>query len=196
MRGGHVAALSSLPTAADHAAPAMYRATRPQFAQRSVTCDRGGGGVISGSRLIFPEHEGQLRGAPFRSLAMSCSACAGLYVAGRGFRMRPSNRKSPAPRGRRGAVTAPEMVKRIDRARHAERAPPVPTCSQRVPASWPCPFPPADRAPTHTAPHLSGALDPADSGAVLARQLTRTLYRRRPGTFPITWRQLASALRA
>ena len=48
------------------------------------------GGTWSGSRRIGPEHEGQLSGAPVRSFAMSCNACAGLYVAGRGFRMHPS----------------------------------------------------------------------------------------------------------
>ena len=46
--------------------------------------------MISGDRSIFPEHEGQLRGEPVRSLAIKCSACAGLYVAGRGLRMTSS----------------------------------------------------------------------------------------------------------
>jgi len=40
-----------------------------------------------GSRTIFPEHDGQLRGLPLRSFEMSWSAWDGLYVAGRGFRM-------------------------------------------------------------------------------------------------------------
>lgn len=39
---------------------------------------------------MFPEQEGQLRGEPVRSLAIKCSACAGLYVAGRGLRMTSS----------------------------------------------------------------------------------------------------------
>ena len=46
--------------------------------------------MIEGDRSIFPEHEGQLRGEPVRSLAIKCSACAGLYVAGRGLRMTSS----------------------------------------------------------------------------------------------------------
>jgi len=49
----------------------MYRAMRPQFAQRSVTCERGGGGVESGSRTISPEQDGQLRAIPLRSCEMS-----------------------------------------------------------------------------------------------------------------------------
>ena len=36
-----------------------------------------------------PLHDGQLSDSPVRSLAMRCRACAGLYVAGRGFRMGP-----------------------------------------------------------------------------------------------------------
>jgi hypothetical protein len=39
---------------------------------------------------MFPEHDGQLSGEPVRSLAIKCSACAGLYVAGRGLRMTSS----------------------------------------------------------------------------------------------------------
>ena len=58
---------------------------RPQFVQRSVTWDRGGGGWSPGVRWMLPEHDGQLSGDPFRSLAIRCNACAGLYVAGRGF---------------------------------------------------------------------------------------------------------------
>lgn len=46
--------------------------------------------MFEGDRSIFPEHEGQLRGEPVRSLAIKCSACAGLYVAGRGLRMTSS----------------------------------------------------------------------------------------------------------
>src|SRR6185312_1985750 len=63
---------------------------RPQLAQRSVTCERGGGGVESGSRTMSPEQEGQLSGIPLRSCEMSCSAWAGLYVAGRGLRIESS----------------------------------------------------------------------------------------------------------
>lgn len=70
-----------------HAAPAMYLATRPHFEHRSVTCERGGGGICCGSRMICPEHDGHDNGDPVRSCEMSCRACAGLYVAGRGFRM-------------------------------------------------------------------------------------------------------------
>ena len=69
------------------AAPAIYRATRPHLLQRSVTCERGSGGTWSGERSIGPEHEGQLSGEPVRSLAIRWRACAGLYVAGRGFLM-------------------------------------------------------------------------------------------------------------
>ena len=74
----------------DQAAPAMYRATRPHEMHLSVTCECGVGGMIDGDRSIFPEQEGQLRGEPVRSLAIKCSACAGLYVAGRGLRMTSS----------------------------------------------------------------------------------------------------------
>lgn len=45
--------------------------------------------MIAGDRSIGPEQEGQLSGAPFRSLAIKCSAWAGLYVAGRGLRIVP-----------------------------------------------------------------------------------------------------------
>jgi hypothetical protein len=40
--------------------------------------------------MICPEQEGQDNGAPVRSWEMSCRAWAGLYVAGRGLRMRTS----------------------------------------------------------------------------------------------------------
>jgi hypothetical protein len=39
-----------------------------------------------GVRSMEPEHDGQLSGVPERSLAIRFSACAGLYVAGRGLR--------------------------------------------------------------------------------------------------------------
>jgi hypothetical protein len=71
------------------AAPAMYRATRPHDVHRRVTCECGAGGMSDGERSMLPEHEGQLSGEPVRSLAIKCSACAGLYVAGRGLRMTP-----------------------------------------------------------------------------------------------------------
>jgi hypothetical protein len=70
-----------------YAAPAMYLAMRPQPAQRSVTCERGGGGTSFGVRSIEPEHDGHLSGVPVRSLAIRFSACAGLNVAGRGLRI-------------------------------------------------------------------------------------------------------------
>jgi len=76
----------------------MYRANRPQLRQRSVTCDRGGGGEWVGSRSIGPEHDGQLRGRPLRSLEIRWSAWAGLYVFGRGFLMLPPDDE------RRGAL--------------------------------------------------------------------------------------------
>ena len=57
-----------------YAAPATYLAVRPQFLQRSVTCDAGGGGAWSGSRSIVPEQDGQLGGVPWRSLLMRFSA--------------------------------------------------------------------------------------------------------------------------
>jgi hypothetical protein len=44
---------------------------------------------MAGSRSMEPEQDGQLKGDPFRSLAMRCSACAGLYAFGRGLRMSP-----------------------------------------------------------------------------------------------------------
>jgi hypothetical protein len=81
----------------DYAAPAMYIAILPQLAQRKVTCERGGGGINRGSLSIFPAHVGQLSGSPFLSLEMSCSACAGLYVAGRGFRIVPPGIPAAAP---------------------------------------------------------------------------------------------------
>ena len=37
---------------------------------------------------MAPAHDGQLSGALFRSFAIRCSACAGLYELGRGFRIR------------------------------------------------------------------------------------------------------------
>ena len=46
--------------------------------------------MTEGDRSMFPEQEGQLSGEPVRSLAIKCSACAGLYVAGRGLRMTSS----------------------------------------------------------------------------------------------------------
>jgi hypothetical protein len=73
-----------------YAAPAMYRANRPHRVHFSVTWDFGGGGMRVGSRSIGPEQDGQLRGEPLRSLAIRCSACAGLYVFGRGLRMNAS----------------------------------------------------------------------------------------------------------
>ena len=62
------------PANAGQAAPAMYRANRPQLVQRSVTCERGGGGISPGSRSMGPEQDGQLNGEPVRSLAMRFSA--------------------------------------------------------------------------------------------------------------------------
>lgn len=69
---------------------------RPHDVHRSVTCECGAGGVSDGERSIFPEHEGQLSGEPVRSLAIKCSACAGLYVAGRGLRIDSSKTVNPA----------------------------------------------------------------------------------------------------
>lgn len=66
----------------------MYRATRPHPTHVSVTCVRGGGGAIPGSRSIEPEQDGQLSGSPLRSLAIRWRACAGLYELGLGFRIR------------------------------------------------------------------------------------------------------------
>ena len=58
-----------------------------------------------GSRSIGPEQDGQLSGEPFLSFAIKCSACAGLYVFGRGFRMSPPVMCRPdAP------IVAPESV--------------------------------------------------------------------------------------
>ena len=53
----------------------------------NVTCELGGGGAETGSRMIWPEQDGQLSGRPVRSAAIKCSACAGLYVFGRGLRI-------------------------------------------------------------------------------------------------------------
>jgi hypothetical protein len=44
-----------------------------------------------GVRSMEPEHDGQLSGVPVRSLAIRFSACAGLYVAGRGLRIQSSS---------------------------------------------------------------------------------------------------------
>ena len=44
-----------------------------------------------------PEQDGQLSGEPVLSLAMRFSACAGLYVAGRGLRIRPLLNNKSAP---------------------------------------------------------------------------------------------------
>src|SRR5262245_7056796 len=52
-RSARATAASSL--CADYAAPAMYLANRPQVVQRSVTWQRGGGGLSWGSRSIEPE---------------------------------------------------------------------------------------------------------------------------------------------
>ena len=49
-----------------------------------------------GSRSIGPEQDGQLSGEPLRSLAIRCSACAGLYVFGRGLRMNASKESARA----------------------------------------------------------------------------------------------------
>lgn len=79
-----------------YAAPAIYRANRPQRVHFSVTWDFGGGGMRVGSRSIGPEQDGQLSGEPLRSLAIRCSACAGLYVFGRGLRMNASKESARA----------------------------------------------------------------------------------------------------
>jgi len=79
----------------------MYRAIRPHVLQRSVTCERGGGGNCRGVRSIGPEHDGQLSGEPVRSFAIRFRACAGLYVAGRGLRIRPSPQQLDSPEQRR-----------------------------------------------------------------------------------------------
>ena len=86
---GGVANLPLHRAGTNHAAPAMYRATRPQLVHFRVTCACGGGGVWLGLRSMRPAHEGQLSGDPLRSFEIRCSACAGLYVAGRGLRMYP-----------------------------------------------------------------------------------------------------------
>ena len=46
---------------------------------------------------MFPEQDGQLSGEPVRSLAIKCSACAGLYVAGRGLRIELLQNCKPDP---------------------------------------------------------------------------------------------------
>ena len=84
---GPILALSA--SVAGQAAPAMYLANRPQLVQRNVTCARGSGGIWEGSRSMGPEQDGHLSGVPARSLVMRWSACAGLYVFGRGLRMTP-----------------------------------------------------------------------------------------------------------
>jgi len=85
------------------AAPAMYRASRPHARHRSVTWQRGGGGKSSGVRSIWPEQDGQLSGAPVRSLAIRWRACAGLNVAGLGLRICATSRLQVHP----GWRTAP-----------------------------------------------------------------------------------------
>src|SRR5690242_6989619 len=85
------------------AAPAMYLAKRPHSRQRSVTWQRGGGGKSVGVRSIWPEQDGQLSGAPVRSLAIRWRACAGLNVAGLGLRICCYLATTSAPRMDNGA---------------------------------------------------------------------------------------------
>jgi hypothetical protein len=76
--------------AVGYAAPATYFAIRPHVVHVNVTCARGAGGKFRGSRLMLPEQDGQLSGDPVRSLEISVSAWAGLYVSGRGLRIQAS----------------------------------------------------------------------------------------------------------
>src|SRR5688500_11227101 len=98
---GKVVRLRKTALEGSYAAPAMYRAMRPQAVQRRVTWQRGGGGESSGLRSMEPEQLGQLSGEPLRSLAMRCNACAGLYVAGRGLRIDPPDNEPALSADRR-----------------------------------------------------------------------------------------------
>jgi hypothetical protein len=50
--------------------------------------------VEVGSRMIEPEHDGQLSGEPLLSLVIRWSACAGLYEFGLGLRIPPPSGRS------------------------------------------------------------------------------------------------------
>jgi len=54
-----------------------------------------------GVRSIGPEQDGQLSGVPVLSFAIRFSACAGLYVAGRGLRIQtpPQQQTDPDDNG-------------------------------------------------------------------------------------------------
>lgn len=60
--------------------------------------------MFFGSRTMSPEHDGQLSGMPFRSCEISWSACAGLYVAGRGLRIESSRVNHGAIRPERAPI--------------------------------------------------------------------------------------------
>jgi hypothetical protein len=164
-----------------HAAPAIYFATRPHFAHRSVTCERGGGGTCCGSRTICPEHEGQDSGEPVRSWEMSCRACAGLYVAGRGFRMRDlhecttnhaDGRPDSGRNGASGCVT-PRRVPAV-----AGRVLSIALCVASLGCGPRLHLPPLPAS-------VPGMLPLTDTGATLARQLAPVLYLQADETFPL-----------
>jgi hypothetical protein len=163
-----------------HAAPAMYFATRPHFEHRRVTWERGGGGTCCGSRTICPEQDGQESGDPVRSWEMSCRACAGLYVAGRGFRMRdlheyttnhPDGRVGSVRNGASGAVTRRRL------AVVARGVLSILLCG----ASMGC----GPRLHLPELPSTPDLLSLGDTGATLARQLAPVLYLQADETFPL-----------
>jgi hypothetical protein len=140
-----------------------------------------------GSRRILPEHDGQLSAWPCRSLEMSCSACAGLYVAGRGLRMCASNEVLPASLGecrlvRTESGIATSVVERsVRRTAAAIRA--LVIGASLIAYSTGC----GPRAHIPERPLvIPGALDAKDSGAVLARQLAPTLYLHPDESFPLS----------
>ncbi len=115
-----------------YAAPAIYRANRPQRVHFSVTWDFGGGGMRVGSRSIGPEQDGQLSGEPLRSLAIRCSACAGLYVFGRGLRMNASKESVRA----RPDDPAHRLSLKSNRSWRGPSARPVPRANGRARPGW------------------------------------------------------------
>ena len=96
-----------------------------------------------GSRSIGPEHDGQLRGEPVRSLAIKCNACAGLYVFGRGLRMNASKESVRARPDRPAHRLSPK-------SNRSRRVPPGPVLPSERPR------PPQDGANTARAPLYSG----------------------------------------
>ena len=128
-----------------------------------------------------PAQVGQLSGSPARSLEMSCNACAGLYVAGRGFRIEPPGVPTVRPsRGERvRAVRAIRGTRRAHRPRYRAIRLVSFALSLVVLSSRCVPLAAIPPLPLST-PH---SVEASDSGAVLARQLAPLLYLHRDERF-------------